>query len=111
MKLAIRTSKSETSKVQLLTLLNLEEEDIQIERTLYKGVTLFSIEKISISEINSIRYIDAVWLDEASAAELLHPRSKSEAASFKSLDLVDEREQYDHLNQLLHIQKTTRDKR
>ena len=49
--------------------------------------------------------------DEVAAAELQQPSAASDALSFKSLDGVDEREQYKHLSQLLHIQKTTRDKR
>ena len=34
-----------------------------------------------------------------------------EAPTFKSRDGVDALEQYEHLNQLLHIKKTVRDKR
>ena len=50
-------------------------------------------------------------LDEVAAAELPKPSAASDALIFKSLDGVDEREQYEHLSQLLHIQKATRDKR
>jgi hypothetical protein len=37
--------------------------------------------------------------------------AEGETPSLKSLDGVDEREQYEHLSQLLHIQKAKRDKR
>ena len=59
----------------------------------------------------SIRNIEALLLDEVTAAELQHPSAASDALSFKSLDGVDEREQYEYLSQLLHIQKATRNKR
>ncbi len=61
--------------------------------------------------LRSIRNIEAILLNEAAAAELLQPTTTSEAPSLKSLDGVDEREQYEHLSQLLHIQKAMRDKR
>ena len=44
-------------------------------------------------------------------AELKQSSTANETLSFKSLDGVDEREQYEHLSQLLHIQKATRNKR
>jgi hypothetical protein len=41
----------------------------------------------------------------------LQPLMASEAPSFKSLDGVDELEQYERLSHLLHIKKAVRDKR
>ena len=61
--------------------------------------------------MNTIRNIEVLLLDEAVAAELLQPPTVSEASAFKSLDGVAELEQYEHLSQLLHIQKALRDKR
>ena len=43
--------------------------------------------------------------DEATSTELQQPTTAREAPLFKSLDGVDELEQYEHLSQLLHIQK------
>jgi hypothetical protein len=48
--------------------------------------------------------VDAVRLQ-------LQSSTANEMLSFKSLDGVDEREQYENLSQLLHIQKATRNKR
>jgi len=65
----------------------------------------------AVFTLSSIRNIEALLLDEITASELQHPSAASDALSFKSLDSVDEREQYEHLSQLLHIKKATRDKR
>lgn len=77
----------------------------------YGGITILNLDEGDISTLSSIRNIEALLIDEVIAAELQHPSVVSDALSFKSLDGVDEREQYEHLSQLLHIQKATRDKR
>ena len=76
------------------------------------SVSCFKNELIesAVSTLRSIRHIEALLLDEVAAAELQQPSAASDALSFKSLDGIDEREQYEHLSQLLHIQKATRDK-
>ena len=75
------------------------------------GITLLDLDESAVSTLNSIRNIEALLLDEEVAAKLKQSSTADETLSFKSLDDVDEREQYEHLSQLLHIQKATRDKR
>jgi hypothetical protein len=111
MKLAVRASKIDAVKLQLLSLLKLEEVNIIASPTKYGGITILNLDESAISTLSSIRHIEALLLDEVAAAELLQPSAMSDALSFKSLDGVDEREQYEHLSQLLHIQKATRGKR
>ena len=110
MKLAVRASKIDAVKLQLLSLLELEEVNIIAGPTKYGGITILNLDESAVSTLSSIRHIEALLLDEVAAAELLQPSAMSDALSFKSLDGVDEREQYEHLSQLLHIQKATRDK-
>ncbi len=52
--------------------------------------------------------IEALLLDEAAASELQHPTETEGTPSFKSLNGVAAVEQYEHLGQLLHIQKSAR---
>ena len=77
----------------------------------YGGITILNLDESAVSTLSSIRNIEALLLDEVTAAELQYPSAASDALSLKSLGGVDEREQYEHLSQLLHIQKATRDKR
>ena len=77
----------------------------------YAGITLLNLDESAVSSLSSIRNIEALLLDEEAAAKLKQSSTADETLSFKSLDDVDEREQYEHLSQLLHIQKATRDKR
>ena len=77
----------------------------------YGGITILNLDESAVYTLSSIRNIEALLLDEEAAAELQQPSTASDSSSFKSLDGVDEREQYEHLSQLLHIQKATRDKR
>ena len=72
---------------------------------------MVSLSGIEMSNLDSIRNIEALLLDEVAASELQQSSTASDALSLKSLDGVDELEQYEHLSQLLHIQKATRDKR
>ena len=111
MKLAVRHSKIDAVKLQLLSLLELEKVNIVAAPTNYGGITILNVDESAGSTLNSIRNIEALLLDEIAAAELQQPSTATEAPSFKSLDGVDEREQYEHLSQLLHIQKATRNKR
>jgi len=80
-------------------------------KTNYRGIKLLNLDESSFSALSSIRNIEALLLDEKAAAQLQYPLVASDAVSFKSLDGVDERQQYEHLSQLLHIQKATRNKR
>lgn len=64
-----------------------------------------------VTALSSIRVIDARLLDEIAAAELIRPSTASNVPQSKSLDGVDELEQYEHLSQLLHIHRVVRDKR
>ena len=110
-KLAVRASKIDAVKLQLLSSLELEEVNIVVAPSNYGGITILNLDESAVSTLRSIRHIEALLLDEVAAAELQQPSAAGDALSFKSLDGVDEREQYEHLSQLLHIQKVTRDKR
>ena len=111
MKLAVRASKIDVVKLQLLSSLELEEANIVAAPTNYGGITLLNLDESAVSALSSIRNIEALLFDEEAAAKLQQPSVASYALSFKSLDGVDEREQYEHLRQLLHIHKETRYKR
>lgn len=111
MKLAVRASKIDAVKLQLLSSLELEEVNIVASPTNYGGIILLNLDESAVSALGSIRNIEALLIDEVAAAELQQPSPQNDALSFKSLDGVDEREQYEHLSQLLHIQKAMRDKR
>ena len=111
MKLAVRASKVDAVKLQLLSVLELEEVNIVASPTNYGGITILNLDESVVTALSSIRNMEALLLDEVSAADLLQPSTSSNSCSFKSLDSIDEREQYEHLSQLLHIQKATRDKR
>ena len=57
-----------------------------------------------------------IWIPKENkyALKRLHTRSEAmaiDAPSLRSLDGIDENEQYAHLSQLLHIQNATRDKK
>ena len=80
-------------------------------KTNYRGIKLLNLDESSVSALSSIRNIEVLLLDEEAAAKLKQSSTANKTISFKSLDGVDEREQYEHLSQLLHIQKATRDKR
>ena len=111
MKLAVRASKIDSVKLQLLSSLQLEEMNIVAAPTEYSGIKILNLDESAVATLSSIRNIEALLLDELAAAELLQPTTASDAPSFKSLNGVDELEQYEHLSQLLHIHKAVRDKR
>ena len=111
MRLAVRASKADVVRLQLLSSLELEEVNIVAAPTKYAGITLLNLDESAVSTLSSIRNIEALLLDEEAAAKLKQSSTANETLSFKSLDGVDEREQFEHLSQLLHIQKATRDKR
>ena len=92
MKLAIRTSKLDAITLQLLSSLDLGTEHIFPIPTKYSGVTLLDLNESVAISLSNIRYIEALLLDEAAAAQLQHPSAESDVFSFKSLDDVDERE-------------------
>lgn len=109
--LAVRTVRLDVVKLQLLSILELETEDILALPTKYSGITLLKIDECAMYNSRSIRNIEALVLEETAAAQLLKPTTASEAQSLVSVDSVDEREQYEHLSQLLHIQTATKDNR
>ena len=111
MNLAVRASKVDAVRLQLQSSLELQEVNIVAAPTKYAGITLLYLDESAVSTLSSIRNIEALLLDEEAAAKLKQSSTANETLSFKSLDGVDEREQYEHLSQLLHIQKATRDKR
>jgi len=96
---------------QLVSLLQIDKNLIITAPTSYNGIMLIFVDEMVVASLNSIRNVEALLVDEVTAAELLQPSAPSEASSFKSLDGVDAREQYNHLSQLLHIHKATRNKR
>lgn len=111
MKLAVRASKVDAVRLQLQSSLELQEVYIVAAPTKYAGITLLNLDESAVSTLSSIRNIEALLLDEEAAAKLKQSSTANETLSLKSLDGVDEREQYEHLSQLLHIQKATRYKR
>ena len=111
MKLAVRASKVDAVKLQLQSSLEIEEVSIVAAPTKYAGITLLNLDESAVSTLSSIRNIEALLLDEEAAAKLKQSSTANEILSFKSLDGVDEREQYEHLSHLLHIQNARRNKR
>ena len=111
MKLAVRASKVDAVKLQSQSSLELQEVNIIAAPSKYAGITLLDLDESAVSTLSSIRNIEALLLDEEAAAKLKQSSTADETLSLKSLDGVDELEQYEHLRQLLHIQKATRDKR
>ena len=95
----------------ILSSLELQEVNIVAAPTKYAGITLLNLDESAVSTLSSIRNIEALLLDEEAAAKLKQSSTANETLSFKSLDGVDEREQYEHLSQLPHIHKATRYKR
>ena len=111
MKLAVSASKVDAVRLQLQSSLEFQEVNIVAAPTKHAGITLLNLDESAVSTLSSIRNIEVLLLDEEVAAKLKQSSTANETISFKSLDGVDEREQYEHLSQLLHIQKATRDKR
>lgn len=111
MKLAVRASTIAKVKLHSLSSLRLEEVDIVAAPTKSSGITLINLDESAVSTLRSIRNIEALFLNEDAPAELLQPSTASDTASFKSLDTVYELQQYEYLNQLLHIHKAVRDRR
>ena len=111
MKIAVRTAKVDTIKHQLISVMGLRADAISESSTRYNGITTISVSENAMSKIDSIRNIEAILLNEADVAELLQQTTIGEAPSLNSLTSVDENERYEHLSQLLHIRKATRDNR
>ena len=102
---AVKTDRVDAVKLQFMSSLELGAEDIVAIPTNYSGITLINFDDSFVASSKSVRNIEALLIDEVAAAELRQPSMASDALSFKSLDGVDEREQYEHLSQLLYIQK------
>ena len=111
MHFAVRASRAKAVTLQIISLLKLGHEDISVNSSKYNGIKPINLNANAISSIRSIRNIEALLLDAEAAAKLKQSSTADETLSFKSLDGVDEREQYKHLRQLLHIHKETRYKR
>ena len=111
MRLAVRTAKADRIIDQLSSVIGVSADAIATLCTKYDGITMISLSGTAMSTLDSIRNIEALLLDEEAAAKLKQSSTAGETLSFESLDGVDEREQYEHLSQLLHIQKATRYKR
>lgn len=107
MKLAIRSSRNETIKNQLSSLLGLSTKNIVCTKTNYSGISLLSLKDTSITTEKSIRNIEALQVDETAAQALENPEEIKGISFFNSLKGVAPVEQYEHLNQLLytHINK------
>ena len=91
MKLAVRASKIDAVKLQLLSLLEIEEVNIAVAPSNYSGITILNLYESGVSTLKSIRNIEALLLDEVTAAELKQSSTANETLSFNSLDGVDER--------------------
>lgn len=111
MKLVVRSSKIDLVKLQLLSLLQLEEANIVVIPTKYSGITILKLDESAVATSRSIRNIEALLLDGAAVMELLQPTTVIDAPSLTSMHWVDESEQYEHLSQVLHMQKAMSDKR
>ena len=109
--LAVRTSKYESIKLQLASILGVEGTDIFSYSTCYTGIMLLELDNTSAAKSGSIRNIEALLIDGSVASELQYSPATKEISSFQSLNLVAIDAQYEHLSQLLHIQKATRARR
>ena len=104
--LAVRTSKYEAIERQLTPLLGVRAATTCVSSKCYPGITSLSLENNAVSTETSIRNIDALPLGEAAATELQYPAAIEGMPSFKSLHSVAAVEQYEHLSQLLYINKS-----
>ena len=105
MKVAVRTTKCGIVKRQLVSLLGLAQHDIIVMPTNYSGVTILNFDESAIATLSSIRHIEALLIDEATAAELLQPSTEFDAPKLKSMDKIDAVEHYDHLSLLCCVDK------
>ena len=106
----VRTSKLLSISLQLARIMGVGKEQILAYDTAYPGVMFITVDA-DITSINSLRHLDIALIDAISESELKHPGAGGQIVSFESLYSVDEREQYEHLSHLLHIQKAKRDKK
>ena len=70
MKLAVRASKVDAVRLQLQSLLELQEVNIVSVPFNYGGITILNLDESAVLTLSSIRNIEALLLDEVSAAEL-----------------------------------------
>ena len=94
---------------QLSLVFGVKKEQISAFDTLYTGIRLLSVCENHFPSLRSIRHVEVLLLDEAAAKYLFERETASEDLLFESLERVDEREQYDHLCQLLHIYKAEKE--
>jgi len=88
MKLAIRSSRNEEIKIQLSSHLGLSSNYIACSNTNYLGISLLSVEDNSITTEKSIRNIEALQIDEATARALENPEEIKGMSFFNSLKSV-----------------------
>jgi len=100
--LAIRSSRNEAIKIQLSSQLGLSSNYIACSNTNYLGISLLSLEDNSITTEKSIRNIEALQIDEATALALENPEEIKGMSFFNLLKSVAPVEQYEHLHQLLY---------
>ena len=100
--LAIRSSRNEAIKIQLSSLLGLSSSHIACSNTNYSGISLLTLKDTSITIEKSIRNIEALQIDEATARALENPEEIKGMSFFNSLKSVAPVEQYEHLHQLLY---------
>ena len=81
MKLAVRASKIDAVKLQLLSSLGLEEVNIVAAPSNYGGITILNLNESAVSTLSSIRNIEALLIDEVTAVELQQPSAASNSLS------------------------------
>lgn len=106
---AAPSRKSHIIMSQLSLVCGVKKEQISALDTLYTGITLLSVGENHSPSLRSLRHVEVLLLDEAAAKYLLEREIASKNRLFESLERVDEREQYDHLSQLLHIHKAKKE--
>ena len=79
MKLAVRASKIDAVKPQLLSLLEFEEVKFVAAQNKYSGITILNLDESAVATLSGIRNIEALLLDEVAAAESKQPSAASDA--------------------------------
>ena len=105
MQLGIRSSINEVINDQLSSLLGFSSKNISCSNTNYSVISLLSLEDTSITKEKSMRNIEALQVEEATARVLENPEEIKGVSFFNSLKSVAPVEQYEHLNQLLYTHR------
>ena len=104
----VRASKKTKVRKQLMCVLRVNLTDINEIATLHEGVVLLVLNKENQSSIKSLRNIDATYVDQTTASALVNAENEIRSSFFNSLNSVSVSEQYEHLIQLIHIEKSKR---